>query len=334
MMATTIAAAIGANAKKPPAITVVSSQSPLQTRSPNALCSPDSRPITSAPTPSTKPLYRRAVGDSPYGAQTVSLPRVPHGARPLVTGAFLGRISPAAFQLGWWASRAAAAEIRRQSRHRRGRALSWVGGRGRLRRRPFLRHMRSACDAGRQLRRACDIRMWRASYVSHSRAAAPRSGQGPHLGVAVVAVVDLELGAVGGGVVGVVEAAAGLGVGQAGAVHLPLLGPGAVAVVELHLDAVGGAGVDHVHALAHHLEAAVAGHGEPLRVGAVAVVELDRGVVADAAVVVVGALAGEAGGDRPGLHVGSAGAGVGGRRGGRGPRGVGGGAEHIVKRPT
>jgi len=53
---------------------------------------------------------------------TVFLPRVPRGARPLVTGAFLSRISPAASGSGGGLRRVAAAEIRRQSRHRRGLA--------------------------------------------------------------------------------------------------------------------------------------------------------------------------------------------------------------------
>src|ERR1700722_5791330 len=85
------------------------------------------------------------------------------------------------------------------------------------------------------------------------------SGQAPVLVNAAVAVPDVELGAVGGGEVRVVEAFAGGGVDQGAVLGDPSLVAAAVAVPDVDQGAVGGGvGADDVEALAVDLEGVAA----------------------------------------------------------------------------
>src|ERR1700726_157451 len=116
-------------------------------------------------------------------------------------------------------------------------------------------------------------------------------GKGPLLVAAAVAGPQVELGAVGGVEIRVVQALAGGGVDQFPVLGLPLLVAAAVAVPQLDGGAVVVVGAGDVHALAVDLQGAV-GFGGPGLVGApVAVPHLDLGAVGGGQPVVVDALA-------------------------------------------
>src|SRR6185437_2685793 len=129
--------------------------------------------------------------------------------------------------------------------------------------------------------------------------------QVPLLVGAAVAGPQVELGAVGGVGVRVVQALAGDRVDQFAVARLPLLVGAAGALPQLDEGAVGGAGAGDVQALAVDLDGPVGRHRPGLVGPAVAVPELDLGAVGGRLPVVVHAL-GAVGArrDRPGLPAG------------------------------
>src|ERR1700722_7816085 len=118
-----------------------------------------------------------------------------------------------------------------------------------------------------------------------------RLGQVPLLVGAPVAGPQVELGAVGGVGLGVVEALAGGGVDEDAVAGLPLLVGAAVALPQLDVGAVAVVGAGDVHALAVDLQGAVGLDGPGLVGAAVAVPDLDLGAVGGGQPVVVDALA-------------------------------------------
>ncbi len=118
----------------------------------------------------------------------------------------------------------------------------------------------------------------------------------PSLSRRAVAIVDIELCAVGSVSVGDIEAATGLRIDKAALVSpAPFLRAGPVAVKKLDDSAIDGSAVGHVHALAEHSQCSVAAVlGPALRVGKVAGKDLDLVAVSGRGTGVIDTLTGDA----------------------------------------